>query len=113
DKGGTMRLGAYDCELQASSLAARIYGTSHISERHRHRYELNNAFRERLSSAGLVLSGLSPDGVLVEMAELRGEEHPFFLGCQFHPEFKSKPTAPHPLFAAYIAAALRHQSARD
>jgi CTP synthase len=106
DKGGTMRLGAYECQLVAGSTSARIYGASRISERHRHRYEFNNAYRERLEAAGLVLSGLSPDGRLVEMVELRKDIHPFFVGCQFHPEFRSRPTAPHPLFAAYIAAAL-------
>src|SRR5690606_39032212 len=106
DKGGTMRLGAYPCELQERSLAARVYGQTHISERHRHRYEFNNAYREPLQRAGLRLSGLSPDGTLVEMVELPTEVHPFFIGCQFHPEFRSRPTAPHPLFSAYISAAL-------
>ncbi|MCA9708407.1 MAG: CTP synthase [Myxococcales bacterium] len=106
DKGGTMRLGAYPCELVPKSLAARVYGQVSISERHRHRYEFNNAYREQLQGAGLVLSGLSPDGTLVEVVELPSEAHPFFLGCQFHPEFRSRPTAPHPLFAAYIGAAL-------
>jgi CTP synthase len=108
DKGGTMRLGAYPCELVPKSLAARVYGQSTISERHRHRYEFNNAFREPLQAAGLRLSGLSPDGKLVEMIELPTDVHPFFIGCQFHPEFRSRPTAPHPLFAAYIAAVLDH-----
>jgi len=106
DKGGTMRLGAYPCELVPKSLAARVYGETSISERHRHRYEFNNAYREPLQDAGLVLSGLSPDGTLVEVVELAGDAHPFFLGCQFHPEFRSRPTAPHPLFGAYIGAAL-------
>ncbi|MEM9458761.1 MAG: CTP synthase [Myxococcota bacterium] len=106
DKGGTMRLGAYPCELVPKSLAARVYGETSISERHRHRYEFNNAYREQLQEAGLVLSGLSPDGTLVEMVELPTQVHPFFLGCQFHPEFRSRPTAPHPLFSAYIGAAL-------
>ncbi len=108
DKGGTMRLGAYDCSLVPGTLSAKIYGTSKISERHRHRYEFNNAYRERLEAAGLVLSGLSPDGRLVEMVELRTADHPFFVGCQFHPEFRSRPTAPHPLFAAYIGAAIEY-----
>ncbi len=111
-KGGTMRLGAYDCELVASTLARRIYGVARISERHRHRYEVNNAFRERLTAAGLILCGLSPDGSLVEMVELPSSEHPYFIGCQFHPEFKSRPTAPHPLFTAFIGAALEHQKLR-
>ncbi|MCX4245453.1 CTP synthase [Paraliomyxa miuraensis] len=106
DKGGTMRLGAYPCDLVPKSLAARVYGRTSISERHRHRYEFNNAYREPLEAAGLRLSGLSPDGSLVEMVELPGDVHPFFIGCQFHPEFRSRPTAPHPLFAAYISAAL-------
>ena len=112
DKGGTMRLGAYDCELAPGSLVARIYGASKISERHRHRFEVNNRYRERLEAAGLLLSGRSPDGHLVEMIELPQDRHPFFVGCQFHPEFKSRPTAPHPLFAAYVAAALNHQRGR-
>ena len=110
--GGTMRLGAFDCDLTPGSLVARIYGKGRISERHRHRYEFNNRYRERLERAGLRLSGLSPDGKLVEMIELAPEIHPFFVGCQFHPEFKSRPTAPHPLFAAYIAASLQFQRAR-
>jgi CTP synthase len=108
DKGGTMRLGAYPCALVPKSLAARVYGQATISERHRHRYEVNNAYREPLEAAGLRLSGLSPDGTLVEMIELPAEAHPFFIGCQFHPEFSSRPTAPHPLFAAYVAAVLDH-----
>ncbi len=106
DLGGTMRLGAYACKLIADSLAWKIYGTAEISERHRHRYEFNNAFREPLSDAGLVLGGLSPDGRLVEMVELPREKHPFFVGCQFHPEFRSRPTLPHPLFRAFIGAAV-------
>jgi CTP synthase len=105
-KGGTMRLGAYPCELVPGTLAARIYGSPKISERHRHRFEFNNAYREPLAEAGLVLSGLSPDGRLVEIVELDPKMHPFFLGCQFHPEFRSRPTAPHPLFSAYIGAAI-------
>ena len=108
DKGGTMRLGAYPCELAPKTLASRIYGESRISERHRHRYEFNNAYREDLQGKGLVLSGLSPDGNLVEMIELPSEVHPFFVACQFHPEFRSRPTAPHPLFAAYVGGALEH-----
>ena len=107
EKGGTMRLGAYDCELVADSLAGRLYGKPTVSERHRHRYEFNNGYREKLQQAGLVLCGLSPDGNLVEMVELPKDTHPFFLGCQFHPEFKSRPTAPHPLFVGFIAARAR------
>ncbi|MBC8070376.1 MAG: CTP synthase [Deltaproteobacteria bacterium] len=113
DKGGTMRLGAYDCALVPGTLSAKIYGTPKISERHRHRYEFNNAYREKLEGAGLVLSGLSPDGRLVEMVELRTGEHPFFVGCQFHPEFRSRPTAPHPLFSAYIGAAIEYARSHD
>jgi len=110
DKGGTMRLGAYPCRLQPGSRAHQAYGREEISERHRHRYEVNNAFREKLAAAGLRFSGLSPDGNLVEMCEL--PDHPFFLGCQFHPEFKSKPLAPHPLFAAFVAAAMARREER-
>jgi CTP synthase len=108
DKGGTMRLGSYDCDLVAGTLAMRVYGRKRIAERHRHRYEFNNVYREALEASGLVCSGLSPDGRLVEMVELDREVHPFFIGCQFHPEFRSRPTAPHPLFAAYIGAAIDH-----
>jgi len=111
DKGGTMRLGAYDCHLVQGTLASRIYGQADISERHRHRFEFNNAFRDQLVKAGLVLSGLSPDGTLVEMVELPQDKHPFFVGCQFHPEFKSRPTAPHPLFSSLVAAALERRQA--
>jgi CTP synthase len=112
EKGGTMRLGAYDCQLATGTLAARIYGRTSISERHRHRYEFNNAYREVLMQAGLVLCGLSPDGQLVEMIELPKDVHPFFIACQFHPEFRSRPTAPHPLFSAYIGAVSDHQRSR-
>jgi CTP synthase len=111
NKGATMRLGAFPCTLLPGSLAFEAYGTSEISERHRHRYEFANDFREQLSSAGLVLSGTSPDKKLVEMVELR--EHPYFIGCQFHPEFKSRPTAPHPLFARFVRAALERQATRE
>ncbi len=110
DLGGTMRLGAYPCELTEGSLAHRIYGTAEISERHRHRYEVNQQYLEALTSAGLKVAGMSPDGKFVEMVEL--EDHPWFLGCQFHPEYKSKPTAPHPLFVSYIKAALDEQARR-
>jgi CTP synthase len=103
DKGGTMRLGAYPCRVLPDSLAASIYHSEEIRERHRHRYEVNNAFRDKLQSLGLVLSGTSPDGKLVEMVEL--PEHPFFIGCQFHPEFKSRPMAAHPLFSRFVKAA--------
>jgi len=104
DLGGTMRLGAYRAELQPGSKMAAIYGTSSISERHRHRYEVNTAYRDRLAKKGLIFSGMSPDGLLPETIELEG--HPWFIGVQFHPELKSRPFAPHPLFASFIAAAV-------
>ena len=104
--GGTMRLGAYPARLRAGSLAARAYGATEISERHRHRWEVSNAFRDVLAEHGLRLSGQSPDGGLVEIIELPG--HPWFLGCQFHPELKSRPMRPHPLFASFIGAARLH-----
>ncbi len=110
NKGATMRLGAYPCVLAPGSLAAQAYGATEISERHRHRYEFVNDYRDRLRDAGLVLSGMSPDKRLVEMVELT--DHPFFLGCQFHPEFKSRPAAPHPLFARFVRAALERQTSR-
>jgi len=106
-KGGTMRLGAYPCTLAEHSLAARLYGKRKISERHRHRYEVNNDYRPQLSKAGLVLSGLSPDESLVEIIELA--DHPWFIGCQFHPEFKSRPVDCHPLFKGFIRAALQRK----
>jgi CTP synthase len=108
-KGGTMRLGAYPCVLAEGSLAHRTYGKRKISERHRHRYEFNNEYREQLSGKGLVLSGCSPDGGLVEVIELA--DHPWFIGCQFHPEFKSRPFDCHPLFKGFIRAALQHRAA--
>jgi CTP synthase len=107
DMGGTMRLGEYSANLLAGSLVREAYGADTATERHRHRYEVNNAYRDRLEAAGLVFSGTSPDGRLVEYAELPREVHPFFVGTQAHPEFKSRPTRPHPLFAAFIGAALR------
>jgi CTP synthase len=110
NKGGTMRLGAFPCTLQAGTVAAEAYGTTDVSERHRHRYEVSNEHREQLAKAGLVLSGLSPDKRLVEMVELT--DHPYFVGCQFHPEFKSRPAAPHPLFARFVRAALERQTQR-
>jgi CTP synthase len=110
NKGATMRLGAYPCVLSPGSLAADVYGTNEINERHRHRYEFANDYRTALVDAGLVLSGMSPDKRLVEMVELR--DHPFFMGCQFHPEFKSRPAAPHPLFARFVRAAVERQAAR-
>jgi CTP synthase len=107
DKGATMRLGTYPCHLAEGSRAFSIYGKADIDERHRHRWEVNNAYRDTLTEHGMVLSGLSPDGHLVEMIEL--PDHPWFVGCQFHPEFKSRPLEPHPLFASFIAAALEHK----
>jgi CTP synthase len=110
-KGGSMRLGAYPCRLKPGSLAADVYGTLEISERHRHRLEVNNSYRETLEAHGLGLTGLSPDGRLVEIVELPG--HPYFLGCQFHPEFKSKPHAPHPLFVRFVAAGIERNKLRN
>jgi CTP synthase len=103
DMGGTMRLGSYPCRLQRGSRAAEVYGVPEVSERHRHRYEVSNSYREQFVANGLRLSGLSPDGSLVEIVEL--ENHPWFIGVQFHPELRSRPTRPHPLFAGFIAAA--------
>jgi CTP synthase len=111
DLGGTMRLGAYPARLEAGSLVADAYGTTEVSERHRHRYEVNNAYREALHRAGLRTSGTSPDGRLVEFIELDRDLHPFFVGTQAHPELKSRPTRPHPLFAAFVAAALAYDAA--
>ncbi len=107
--GGTMRLGAYPCQLQDGSLAARLYDADEISERHRHRLEVNNDYREVLGENGMVFSGTSPEGDLVEMVEL--PDHPFFIASQFHPEFKSRPNRAHPLFRGFIAAALAHNGA--
>jgi len=107
DYGGTMRLGAYDCHLQSGTLAEKIYGTDIISERHRHRYEVNNFFREKLSESGLTFSGMSPDRKLVEMIELKN--HRYFIASQFHPEFKSRPERPHPLFYGLVKAALERK----
>jgi CTP synthase len=102
--GGTMRLGRYPCRLVPGTLAARAYrGEDLVYERHRHRFEFNNAYRDLLSKAGMEYSGLSPEGNLVEIAELR--DHPFMLGSQFHPEFKSRPERPHPLFREFVRAA--------
>ncbi|MDD4273542.1 MAG: CTP synthase [Desulfobacter postgatei] len=107
DKGGTMRLGAYPCLLVEDTFAMNAYKTENISERHRHRFEFNNEYKDKLVDAGLVISGTSPDHDLVEIVELK--DHPWFLGCQFHPEFKSKPMVPHPLFKAFIRAALKNK----
>jgi len=110
DLGGTMRLGTYPCRLRPGSKAAEIYGQPEISERHRHRYEVSNQYRERFQQQGMRLSGLSPDGSLVEMIEL--PDHPYFVACQFHPELTSRPTRPHPLFSAFVAAAAQRATTR-
>jgi CTP synthase len=110
DKGGTMRLGSYPCQLREGTKARELYGADLVHERHRHRFEFHNGYRARFEAAGMVFSGLNPDLGLVEMIELAG--HPYFVGCQFHPEFKSKPFSPHPLFAGFIAAALASREAR-
>ncbi|KQS64390.1 CTP synthase [Modestobacter sp. Leaf380] len=109
DMGGTMRLGSYPAALVKGSVTAAAYGSTEITERHRHRYEVANAYRDQLSSAGLVFSGTSPDGTLVEFVELPADVHPFFVGTQAHPELKSRPTRPHPLFAAFVKAAVGFQ----
>ncbi len=110
DMGGTMRLGAYPCRLRPGSHAAQIYGTDDVSERHRHRYEVNNAYRDILAEYGMRCAGISPDGSLVELVEL--PDHPWFIGCQFHPELKSRPMRPHPLFASFVTAAERCRNRR-
>jgi CTP synthase len=102
-KGGSMRLGAYPCTLKDGTKVREIYGKAHISERHRHRFEVNNAYRDALEKAGLVFSGTSPDNFLAEIIEL--PNHPWFVGVQFHPEFQSTPKNPHPLFTSFVAAA--------
>ena len=109
DKGGTMRLGLYPCKVYPGTLTDKAYGQPLVYERHRHRYEFNNEYREILTEHGLVLGGISPDDRLVEIVELPQSEHPWFLGCQFHPEFKSRPTKAHPLFRDFIAAALQYK----
>jgi CTP synthase len=111
DKGGTMRLGAYPCMIKEGTLAQKAYGISDISERHRHRYEFNNAFIDQLEEKGLVISGTSPDAELVEIVEIK--DHPWYLGCQFHPEFKSSPMDPHPLFREFIRASLAYSKTRS
>ena len=111
DKGATMRLGAYPCVLKAGTRAADAYGALEISERHRHRWEINNNYRDALERHGMVISGLSPDGRLVEMIEI--PQHPYFVACQFHPEFKSRPSRPAPLFRDFVGAALSRVRARD
>ena len=109
--GGSMRLGRYDCHLEPGTLARKVYGRDPVPERHRHRYEFNNAYKERLAAAGLVFSGTTLDGALVEMVELPG--HPWFLACQFHPEFLSRPLNPHPIFREFVRAALLQARTRE
>jgi CTP synthase len=113
DKGGTMRLGSYACRLKEGTKARELYGADLVYERHRHRFEFNNAYRAQFEEAGMIFSGLNPDLNLIEMIELNN--HPHFIGCQFHPEFKSKPFRPHPLFAGFVAAAIafRDRRAKD
>jgi CTP synthase len=110
DKGATMRLGAYPCRITKDTFAYRAYGEENISERHRHRYEFNNDFKTLLAEKGLIVSGSSPSGDLVEIIEIK--DHPWFLGCQFHPEFKSRPMTPQPLFRDFIKAALEYKMER-
>src|SRR4029078_472623 len=111
EKCGTIGLGSYLCKLVEGTLAQKMYGVSEVKERHRHRYEFNNAYRERLLTKGFVLSGLSPDGRLVEIIELK--DHPWFLATQFHPEYNSRPHRPHPLFSGFVGAALRRKSGHE
>jgi CTP synthase len=111
DMGGTMRLGLYPCALVPGTKTARAYGESVVYERHRHRFEFNNAYRERMADAGLIVSGLSPDGRLVEIIELR--DHPWFVASQFHPELKSRPTRPHPLFRDFVAAVKQYARGQE
>ena len=111
DKGGTMRLGTYPCKITPGTLAEKLYGKTSVSERHRHRFEVNNEYRDNFSKGGMVFSGLSPDGKLVEIIEL--PSHPFFIAGQFHPELKSRPMNPHPLFAGLVGAALKHNNVRQ
>jgi len=105
--GGTMRLGAWTCKLEQNSQAAKAYGATEISERHRHRYEFNREYEAVLTGAGLRLTGATPDGTYVEIVEI--PDHPYFLGCQFHPEFKSKPLEPHPLFSSFVKASYENR----
>ncbi|MBR6006089.1 MAG: gamma-glutamyl-gamma-aminobutyrate hydrolase family protein, partial [Clostridia bacterium] len=111
DKGGTLRLGAYPCEIQPGTTMEKCYGAPTISERHRHRYEFNNDYRETLKACGLTLSGVSPDGKLIETVEL--SDRPFFVGVQYHPEFKSRPNRPHPLFLGFVGAAIERSKGNE
>ncbi|MFD2353317.1 hypothetical protein ACFSTC_34505 [Nonomuraea ferruginea] len=112
DMGGTMRLGSYTAKLGEGTLARQLYGKAKAAERHRHRYEVNNAYRERLEKVGLVFSGVSPDGRLVEYTELPADVHPFFIGTQAHPEFRSRPTRANPMFKGLIGASLAYADSR-
>jgi CTP synthase len=107
EKGASMRLGAWPCVVEPDSFAFTAYGQKKISERHRHRYEFNNAYTEKLEGCGLTISGVNPDGGLVEIVEIT--EHPWFLGCQFHPEFRSRPMLPHPLFESFVGACIKER----
>ena len=107
DKGGSLRLGAYPCKLREGSLLRRCYGTELVQERHRHRFEFNNEYRDELTKAGMVIAGTLPDDSLVEVVEVK--DHPWFVGSQFHPELKSRPNKPHPLFRDFVGAALKVQ----
>ena len=109
NKGGTLRLGNYECALQKNTLAYEDYKTDTILERHRHRYEFNNEYRQLLEEKGLIFSGINPESNLVEIIELPKEVHPHFIACQFHPEFKSRPTKPHPLFDSFVSASINHK----
>jgi CTP synthase len=110
DMGGTMRLGLYAASLKDGSIVHNLYKLNSVEERHRHRYEVNNSYRPKLEAAGLVFSGTSPDGNLIEFVELPESEHPFYVGTQAHPEFKSRPTRPHPLFVGLVKAALARKA---
>ncbi|HKL89723.1 MAG TPA: gamma-glutamyl-gamma-aminobutyrate hydrolase family protein, partial [Allomuricauda sp.] len=111
DMGGTMRLGAWDCQLKNGSLAEKVYGTSEIEERHRHRYEFNNKYKEQMEEAGLVASGLNPKTGLVEVVEI--PSHPWFVGVQYHPEYKSTVANPHPLFVGFVKAVLAQKQKQN
>jgi len=111
DKGASMRLGAWPCVVEPDSFAFTAYGQKKISERHRHRYEFNNDYKKTLTDKGLRITGMSPDGRLAEIVEIK--DHPWFLGCQFHPEFKSRPIKPHPLFSRFIEAALKNAQKKE
>jgi CTP synthase len=110
DLGGTMRLGLYPAKLESGSIVTKLYGSQNIEERHRHRYEVNNDYREQIANGGLIFSGTSPDGNLVEFVELSESDHPFYVGTQAHPEFLSRPNKAHPLFAGLIAASLKRHA---